>query len=372
MYDNKIKVAVIGLGFGADFIPIYQNHPDCELYAICRRDKKKLNECGDKYGVERRFTNYKDILVIDEVDAIHIVTPVPSHAELTLNSLKAGKHVACTVPMATTIEDCMEIVKTRRKAGKVYMMMETSVYTKEFLYVKDLVDTGKLGKIQFMRGSHQQDMEEWGGPWPGFPPMHYATHAVSPCAALAKADIESVFCFGSGKIREEYVKKYNSPFTIETTLIKFKDSDLAAEVTRSLYDTVRQYIESFDVYGDRLSFEWNRLSDEDPILFTGKEDAKRVKIPDTGNMLPEEIAKFTRAEDVLDEEEKEHLSFVQGSGHGGSHPHMVHEFIRAIVEERDSAIDVETAANWTCTGICAHQSVMQGGKRIYLPDFRSI
>ena len=48
MSDNKIKVAVIGLGFGADFIPIYQNHPDCELYAICRRDKKKLNECGDK------------------------------------------------------------------------------------------------------------------------------------------------------------------------------------------------------------------------------------------------------------------------------------------------------------------------------------
>ena len=372
MSNNKIKVGVIGLGFGADFIPIYQSHPDCELYAICRRDERGLNECGDKYGITRRFTDCRDILAIDEVDAIHIVTPVPSHFELTMNSLEAGKHVACTVPMATTINDCMEIVKTRRKMNKVYMMMETSVYTREFLYVKNLADKGKLGKIQFLRGSHQQDMEEWGGPWPGFPPMHYATHAVSPCAALAKSDVESVFCFGSGRIREEYVKKYNSPFAIETTLIKFKGSDLAAEVTRSLYDTVRQYIESFDVYGEKLSFEWNRLDDSDPILFTGKENAKSVKIPDTGGMLPIEIAKFTKAEDVLDKEEKEHLSFIQGSGHGGSHPHMVHEFIRAIVEKRDSAIDAETAANWTCTGICAHQSAMSGGKRINLPDFYNI
>ena len=372
MSNNKIKVAVIGLGFGADFIPIYQDHPDCELYAICRRDERGLNECGDKYGTTRRFTDYRDILAIDEVDAIHIVTPVPSHFELTMNSLEAGKHVACTVPMATTIKDCVEIVKTRRKMNKVYMMMETSVYTREFLYVKNLADKGKLGKIQFLRGSHQQDMEEWGGPWPGFPPMHYATHAVSPCAALAKSDVESVFCFGSGRIREEYVKKYNSPFAIETTLIKFKGSDLAAEVTRSLYDTVRQYIESFDVYGEKLSFEWNRLDGSDPILFTGKENTKRVKIPDTGDMLPIEIAKFTKAEDVLDKEEKEHLSFIQGSGHGGSHPHMVHEFIRAIVEKRDSEIDAETAANWTCTGICAHQSAMSGGKRINLPDFYNI
>ena len=97
-----------------------------------------------------------------------------------------------------------------------------------------------------------------------------------------------------------------------------------------------------------------------------------VKIPDTGDMLPKEIAKFTKAEDVLDKEEKEHLSFVQGAGHGGSHPHMVHEFIRAIVEKRDSEIDAETAANWTCTGICAHQSAMSGGKRINLPDFYKI
>ncbi len=369
---KKVKVAIIGLGFGSDFIQIYQKHPDSELYAICQRNEDNLNAVGNKYGIERRFTDYREILKIDEVDAIHVVTPVPYHAEMTLESLKAGKHVACTVPMAASVKDCIEIVKARRAAGKVYMMMETAAYTREFLYVKELFESGKLGKIQFLRGSHMQDMEEWGGFWPGWPPMHYATHAVSPLAILAQADVESVYCLGSGTIRQEYIGKYNSPFAVESTLIKFKDSDLAGEVTRSLYDTVRQYIESFDVYGKKLSFEWTRIEDEDPILFTGKEGFQRVAVLDTGHLLPQEVAMFTKAADVMDEEEKAHLSFIQGAGHGGSHPHMVHQFLRAIVEDRDSEIDAEKAANWTCTGLCAHESAMKGGEKIYLPDFYNL
>ncbi|GAI62611.1 unnamed protein product, partial [marine sediment metagenome] len=76
-------------------------------------------------------------------------------------------------------KECLEIAKARRKSDKVYMMMETAVYTREFLYSKELVESGKLGKIQFLRGSHQQNMSLPGWPdyWYGFPPMHYATHA---------------------------------------------------------------------------------------------------------------------------------------------------------------------------------------------------
>lgn len=369
MPGQKVKVAIVGLGFGADFIPIYQNHPHAELYAICQRDEKKLKAAGKKYGVDRLFSNYRDLCKVKEIDAIHIVTPADTHAPIVLDCLKAGKHVACTVPMAIDVEDCKEIVRMRRKMGTVYMMMETAAYTREFLYVKKLKDEGRLGKIQFLRGSHMQDMEEWGAPWPGWPPLNYATHAVSPLAILADKPVEWVFALGSGRIRENYIEKWNSPYAVESMLMKFKDSDLAGEVTRSLYDTVRQYIESFDAYGNKLAFEWNRLDGEDPILFLGKEDAERVKIPDTGDMLPKEIAKFTRSMEVMDEEEKSHLSFIQGSGHGGSHPHMVHEFIMAIVENRDSAIDAEKAANWTSAGLCGHLSAMSGGEKVYLPDY---
>lgn len=367
--NGKVKVAVVGLGFGLDFLPIYKNHPDAELYAICQRTEDRLKEAAAKYGVERYYTDYRDLLKIKEIDAIHVVTPLDTHAPIVMDCLKADKHVSCTVPMGLSIEECVEIVKLRRKVGKVYMMMETSAYTREFLYVKKLQDEGKLGKVQFLRGSHQQDMEEWGPPWPGWPPLHYATHAVSPLAILAKAPVEWVFGIGSGRIREHFIKNYNSPFAVESMLMKFKDTDIFGEVTRSLYDTVRQYIESFDVYGTKHTFEWNRLSDEEPVLHTGKEDAGHVKIPDTGYMLPEEIAMFTRSDEVMDDEEKQHLSFIQGSGHGGSHPHMVHEFLMAIIENRDSAIDAETAANWTCAGLYGHRSAMGDGEKIYLPDF---
>lgn len=368
MPTPKVKVAVVGLGFGAEFIPIYQRHPDAECYAICQRNKKHLNEIGDQFGIKRRFTRFEDLLGIDELDAIHIVTPIADHAPMTLASLNAGKHTASTVPMATTKEQCLEIVKAREKSGKVYMMMETAVYTREFLYAKELVESGKLGKIQFLRGSHQQNMSLPGWPdyWYGMPPMYYATHAVSPLLCIAKKSAESVVCHGSGRIREDYVKCYNSPFAIESALIKLADSDLACEATRSLFDTIRQYRESFDVYGTELSFEWEQVAGEGHVIYSGYEDAKRVEIPDYGHLLPKEIAPFT-GHGVYDQEH-EHTSFIQGAGHGGSHPHLVHEFIRAIIEGRQSAADAKTAANWTMVGICAHESAMYGGKRIEIPQ----
>jgi len=364
---NKVRVAVVGLGFGAEFVPIYQRHPDAECYAICQRNKENLNKIGDEFGIENRFTKFEDLLKIKEIDAIHIVTPIADHAWMTVKSLRAGKHAACTVPMATTIEDCLEIVRAREESGKVYMMMETAVYTREFLYAKELVETGKLGKIQFLRGSHQQNMSLPGWPdyWYGFPPMHYATHAVSPLLALSGKRVEHVVCFGSGTIRDDYAKRYGSPFAIETALMKLKDSDLACELTRSLFDTIRQYRESFDVYGTKLSFEWEQIAGEGPVIFSGYEDAKRIEVPDYGHLLPKEIAPFT-VRGVYDEEH-EHTSFIQGAGHGGSHPHLVHEFIRAIVEERESAVDAKTAANWTMAGICAHESAMNGGRKIDVP-----
>jgi predicted dehydrogenase len=62
------------------------------------------------------------------------------------------------VPAATTVEGCRGIVEAARESGKNYMMMETAIYAREFLFVRDLRDTGQLGRIQFMRGSHQQEM----------------------------------------------------------------------------------------------------------------------------------------------------------------------------------------------------------------------
>ncbi len=367
MAGKKVRIAIVGLGFGAEFIPIYQNHPDAEMYAVCQRSPEKLQQLGDAFGVAVRYANYADVLADPNIDAVHINTPIPDHASQSLAALQAGKHVACTVPMATTVDECRALVAAQRAANKNYMMMETVVYSREFLYVKNLYDNGTLGRLQFLRGSHQQEMGGWPGYWEGLPPMHYATHCVSPCLCLAGKLAESVVCHGSGKISEQLTAKYGSPFAIETATIKMRDSDLCAEVTRSLFAVARQYRESFDVYGDKVSFEWPQVEHEPCILHRG-EQPERVEVPDFADRLPAGIRRFT-SRGVYDADETQHLSFLQGSGHGGSHPHLAHEFLRSIVEGRAPLPDAVTSANWTMTGICAHQSAMQGGERVQIPQF---
>src|SRR5437764_1831689 len=236
---NKIRVAIVGLGFGAEFIPIYQNHPEAEMYAVCRRDKAGLDAVGDQFGVAKRYTSYDELLKDPNVDAVHINSPIAEHAPQSIAALKAGKHVACTVPMATSVEDCRTICELTKKSGKIYMMMETVVYSREYLFAKELYDRGVLGRIQFIRGSHQQDMDGWPGYWPGLPPMWYATHCVSPCLAAlgdrekgTSALAERVVCHGSGRIREDMIKIYNSPFAIETAPSKIKDPGAGPEGTR--------------------------------------------------------------------------------------------------------------------------------------------
>lgn len=159
MSDKKINVAIVGLGFGAEFIPIYLKHPpNANLVAISQRNESKLNELADAFGIEKRYTDYDELLKDPDIDAVHINTPIPDHGIQSIKALKAGKHVACTVPMATTVEECEEIVRLTEETGLTYMMMETVVYAREFLYMKELYDNGELGKVQFLKASHQQDM----------------------------------------------------------------------------------------------------------------------------------------------------------------------------------------------------------------------
>lgn len=370
---KKVNVAIVGLGFGKEFIPIYQKHPRVGEVAICARNKTSLEEAGSKFGIpkEYRFDNFDSILRRDDIDAIHIVTPILEHARQSMASLKAGKHTACTVPMATSVEELVALVKARNQSGKVYMMMETAVYTREFLYAKKLAMSGQMGRIQFVRGSHMQNMGLKGWPeyWLGFPPMHYGTHAISPLLDILGALPESVVCHGSGSIDQDLAKRYGSPFAVETATFKLKNSNVVAEATRSLYETVRQYRESFDVYGDKLTLEWEQVEGEGAVLFEGGETARRVFAPDALELLPKEIAGFTRKERIDD---PSHVSFIQGAGHGGSHPHLVHEFVSAIVAGRASAIDAVTSAYYTGAGVCAHQSALAGGSRIALPEFEKL
>jgi predicted dehydrogenase len=211
---GKVRVALAGLRFGAEFVPIYLHHPHVESVTICDPSPTVLNLIGDRFGVSKRVTNFNDLLNSDDIDAVHLITPIPLHVEQSLAVLKSGKHCACTVPMAHSLDDLRAIIVAQRASGKVYMGMETAVYTTRFFHAKKMVERGEIGRIQFLRGAHYQDMEGWPNYWRGLPPMHYATHAVAPVLALANTRAKSVHCFGSGTMAPELQAQYGNPYPV--------------------------------------------------------------------------------------------------------------------------------------------------------------
>ncbi len=365
MSQSKLCVAVVGIRFGADFVPIYQRHPDVGEVVICDTSAERLKEVGDRWNIRRRFTDLDTLLAAPDIDAVHLLTPVLLHAEQTVRVLEAGKHCACAVVMGHSLDELWRVIAAQQATGKNYMMMETVVYSREFLYVKDLYDRGDIGELTFLRGVYFQDIEGYPDYWKQVPPMRYSTHALAPLLALAGTRATKVNCMGSGRLSPHLQVPGGNPFRLETGLFRLENSDAAAEITRSWFETARSYVEKFHVYGTKRGFEWNQLHDEKPVLFTLSDDrsswgrpvaTERVTIPDYADRLPASIREFTQYE--------------TDGAHGGSHPHLVHEFVRSIVEARPPAIDAVTAANWTAPGICAHESALRDGETVTIPSFR--
>lgn len=372
MSNKKINIGITGLAFGKEFLAVYKEHPFVGEIAICTRNAETLNAVGDEFGIPEhlRFANYDDMVAIKELDAIHVVTPIAEHVSQTLKALNSGKHTACTVPMATTLEDIRAIIEAKLRSGKNYMMMETSLFTREYLYVKKMKDSGELGRIQYIKGDHMQNMSltGWGDYWKGFPPFLYGTHVLAPILDLVGTRAYSVRCLGSGRLSEDKAANYGCPYAVETATFRLEKSDVVAEAHRCLFETIRQVRECFDVYGDKKSFEWEPTVDEGHTIFFGIDDYEKFEAPDTGELLPEEIRKFTNRQTIKDPNQP---SFIQGAGHGGSHPHLCNEFIMSIIEEREPYVDVFKSANVTAAGICAHESAMKDGAEILVPDFRT-
>lgn len=372
----KLRVAVVGLRFGGSFPPIYQKHPDVAEVAICDSDETVLNTVGDRMGISRRYARIDEVLKAPDIDAVHLVTPIPTHGKLAVEVLNSGKHCACTVPMATTLEELSAIVVAQKRTGLNYMMMETAVYTYQCWHAREMIERGEVGRIQFMRGAHYQDMENWPAYWMGLPPMHYATHAVAPLLSLAGVRATRVHCFGSGVMRPELHQRYGNPFPVESAIFQTDRAGLAMEVTRTLFHTAREYAEIFSIFGEDASIEWH-MENEMPVVFRmaalqqgrGRPiTVERVLPGSQRERLPESIRHFD-AHQVVSDPRNPHQSIVQGGNHHGSHPHMVHEFVRSTIERRRPMSDAVTAANWTAAGICAHQSAMSGGAAVEIPTF---
>lgn len=378
---GPVNVAVVGLGFGEDFLPVYQAHPQVGDVAIVDLSPQRLASVGDRFGVSARYTDYAEVLADDHWTAVHILAPVSFHADYAVAALESGRHCACAVPMATELDDLRRIIAAEDASGCVYMMMETAVHTREFRWVRRLFDDGRLGDLTLYRGFHVQNLDGYPDYWRGYPPMKYATHALTPVLELTGSTVERVVAHGTGRLSADRVGSHDNPFPAEVGLFTLDGSEVVADVTMSFFQAARSYVEGFDLYGTDGGVEWPQ-QDDDPLGFyelqplgeqpeTGLRGRRAVRTlvhPDDDTAgLPEELVRFVTDYDVPGPDGEG--SETRKAEHGGSHPWLVHEFVSSIVEGRAPAIDARRSAAWTAPGICAHESALAGGVPVDVPQF---
>jgi predicted dehydrogenase len=366
--SGPIDVIVVGLGFGAAFAPIYVAHPAVGRVALVDSDPARLAQVGDELGLPDRFDSLEQALAADGWDAVHLLTPVALHADQVELILDSGRHCASAVPMATSLADCDRLIAAQERSGKNYMMMETAVFSREFFHARRLLEDGVLGRLSYFRGEHLQNLDGYPSYWLGYPPMHYVTHALSPALALAGARVSSVRCLGSSRLTPDHIGVGGEGFGTEAALFRLAPTagsqapdDLVANITMSFFQLGRSYLEGFSVYGDEGALEWPQLE--------GGPMKEFVMQPAS----PGRRGRPVTVADVRPEGEAQRLPeplrrFADG-GHGGSHPHLVHEFVSSIVEARAPLVDARRAATFTAPGICAHASALAEGEEIPVPDY---
>ena len=237
---KKLNVAIVGLNFGVLFVPRYKFHPNVGEITICDFNREIVRTIGDRLGIKKHCYSLDDVINDPDIDAVHLLTNIPDHAKQSADVLRAGKHCACAVPMSITHQGIRDVMTAQEESGKKYVLMETIIFTRAYLYAQSMIDSGEMGNIQFVKGAHYQDMEGWPNYWKGMPPMYYASHALAPAFAALKCRAKRVVCFGSGKMREALHQLYGNPYPMQTALYEMEDGTLA-EITRTLFANSRGY-----------------------------------------------------------------------------------------------------------------------------------
>lgn len=144
---NKVRVGIIGIqGYGATYFEALKD-TGAEVVAICDLNQEKAAEYAEHYRVPHVMTDYRELVKLEDVDAVFISTPHFMHYQMTMEALKYKKHIFCEKPLAITYENAKEMAETARKAG---VKMSCHYNRRQSLHVKvlqDLVNKNLLGEI---------------------------------------------------------------------------------------------------------------------------------------------------------------------------------------------------------------------------------
>ena len=155
---QELRAAVIGLGFGRRHIQAYQRLPGVRLTAIVARNPERLEQAQREFGIPAAYTDDAQLYEREALDLVSICTPDRLHAEQAQRALRAGVHVLCEKPIATSPEEAGQLVRAVRATGRTFMAGHNYRFVPQFARLKAMVEAGAVGDLLLGESSYVQDL----------------------------------------------------------------------------------------------------------------------------------------------------------------------------------------------------------------------
>jgi predicted dehydrogenase len=342
--DRKIRVGIVGYGvcqFGAAFG--FQDHPNVTVAAVSDLIPERCAGLARACRCAKTYPSLEELVKDDSLEAVFVATDAPSHTRHCIDVLKHGKDVACAVPAVYgSLEEAERLFEAVKSSGRKYMMFETSAFHEDCHAMRQIYRAGGFGKLVYSEGEYYHysavPIDSFRNWRIGGPPQWYPTHATAYYGCVTGGSFTEVSCLGMPSLIKEFRpgnNRYKNPFGTEIALLRTSEGGMSR--IGISWDTFVPGIEAGRVYGQRGYMVGMNYTGEERKL----PDLERPALPPS----------------------------VDPGGHGGSHGHLMNEFVAAILEDRRPLLDIALALNLTVPGIVAHQSALKNGETLKVPQF---
>ena len=163
-----LRAAVIGLGFGQRHIQAYQRLPGVRVVAIAARNAERLEQARRKFEIPAAYTDDAQLYEREDLDLVSICTPDRLHAEQALRALRAGVHVLCEKPIATSLDEAAQLLRAVRETGLSFLSGHNYRFVPQFARLKALVEEGAPSDLLLAESCYVQDLYAMESLGPGY------------------------------------------------------------------------------------------------------------------------------------------------------------------------------------------------------------
>ncbi len=168
--SDKVRIGMIGVGsrgsYHLNYLKQMEQTDNIEVIGVCDNYQPHLNDAINiTKGTAKGYLDYRKLLEVKDLDGVVIATPLHMHAQITIDALKAGKHVFCEKAMAKTIEECKLMVDTAREKGKILQIGHQRLFKPTYIKAIEYIRSGKLGKVTQIRAYWHRN-NDWRRPLP--------------------------------------------------------------------------------------------------------------------------------------------------------------------------------------------------------------